>query len=326
MSKVKAGAILLAAAGLCGVLLSASARQEEPKERTLEIVETVLIDIPAGLSELRLWVPRLPEDAFQSAELLEVEAPWPYQATREPEFGNPMLYFEIGGPASGEAQLRIKYRVRRLEQTVPAKDAVSVHHTQGRGLVVLNDEVRRIARTATAGITGSREKGEALFRYVLSRMDYDTSGTGWGRGDVVYACEVGKGNCTDFHSLFIALARAEGIPARFKMGYPLPETPAGPVVKPYHCWAEFHVAGEGWIPVDISEAWKQPARADDYFGRLDADRVLVSTGREIRLSPAQSGKPLNYLSRPYAEADGKPLYDVRIRRTYTNIPKGENQT
>src|SRR5439155_15548256 len=30
-----------------------------------------------------------------------------------------------------------------------------------------------------------------------------------------------KGNCTDFHTLFIALARASGIPARWNMGFPL---------------------------------------------------------------------------------------------------------
>lgn len=76
-------------------------------------------------------------------------------------------------------------------------------------------------------------------------MSYDTSGRGWGRGDVVYACKVGKGNCTDFHSLFMALALAEGIPA------------------------------------------------------------------------------LNYLVRPYAEADGKPYHNIEFERRYKDIKGGE---
>jgi hypothetical protein len=45
------------------------------------------------------------------------------------------------------------------------------------------------------------------YEYVTSIMKYDKSGTGWGRGDALYACDVRHGNCTDFHSLFIGLAR-----------------------------------------------------------------------------------------------------------------------
>jgi len=49
-------------------------------------------------------------------------------------------------------------------------------------------------------------------------MRYDKSGIGWGRGDAVYACDAKTGNCSDFHSYFIALARSIGIPARFAIG------------------------------------------------------------------------------------------------------------
>lgn len=167
------------------------------------------------------------------------------------------------------------------------------------------------------------KKAQALYHYVLGHVDYETSGLGWGQGDVVYACRVGKGNCTDFHSLFIALARAEGIPARFKIGYSLPASPKGPVVKPYHCWAEFQVPGKGWIPVDISEAWKHPAKANYFFGHLDENRILVSVGREIHLIHSRKGPTLNYLAGPYAEIDGKTLYDIELKRSYKNIKKGE---
>ena len=40
---------------------------------------------------------------------------------------------------------------------------------------------------------------------MLRSMRYDKTGTGWGHGDVLYACDAKKGNCTDFHSLFIAM-------------------------------------------------------------------------------------------------------------------------
>jgi hypothetical protein len=68
----------------------------------------------------------------------------------------------------------------------------------------------------------------------------------------IYACEVGRGNCTDFHSLFIGLARAAGIPARFVMGFPLPVGQSEGGITGYHCWAEFYDEGLGWVPLDAS--------------------------------------------------------------------------
>jgi transglutaminase-like putative cysteine protease len=63
------------------------------------------------------------------------------------------------------------------------------------------------------------QQARVIYEYVTSVMKYDKTGKGWGRGDAVYACDIRRGNCTDFHSLFIALARARGIPARFIIGF-----------------------------------------------------------------------------------------------------------
>lgn len=319
-----AGGVVLAAVvlGLAARTRSESARTRAA--RSLELTETVRLTIPQGKRSVRFWIPRTPSDSFQTAELLEIDSPWPHKEGAESEFKNPLLSFESQSSGPGTVEVKLRYRVTRREQSgpEPQADPVPPIFLKPRGLVVIDDEVRRIAREATRGLQEPLQKARALYRAVLGRMSYDTSGEGWGRGDVVYACKVGKGNCTDFHSLFIALAIAEGIPARFKMGYPLPEGAEGPVVKPYHCWAEFHVAGRGWLPVDISEAWKNPARADYYFGSLDPNRVLVSTGREIRL-PGQKGRALNYIIRPYAEIDGKPFYEIEFERRYKEIKGGE---
>jgi transglutaminase-like putative cysteine protease len=50
-------------------------------------------------------------------------------------------------------------------------------------------------------------------------MKYDKSGTGWGHGDTLRASDSKHGNCTDFRSVFISMARAEKIPARFQIGF-----------------------------------------------------------------------------------------------------------
>ena len=53
------------------------------------------------------------------------------------------------------------------------------------------------------------------------------------------------------------------------------------------------------MPVDISEANKNPKMKDYYFGNLTEDRVTFTTGRDIDLVPEQS--------RPAAELLHLPL-------------------
>jgi hypothetical protein len=114
----------------------------------------------------------------------------------------------------------------------------------------------------------------------------------------------------------MSLSRAQNIPTFFEMGYPT--TPAGEVNKVggYHCWAWFYDA-KGWVAVDISEADKFPEKADYFFGRLDADRIAFSRGRDVKL-PGMKGAPLNYLpAGGYVEVDGKPLDSVSRSLTYS---------
>lgn len=289
------------------------------RERSIELTETVRLGVPKEAGRLRLWIPEAPTDPFQKVELLEILSPIPHRATHDPDYENKLIFLELRSPKIESLEVKLRYRITRTEQAESASSQTSPLDRKARGLVVVNSKIRRIAARETTGLSDSYAKARALYEYVLKNMAYDKSGDGWGRGDSLYACKIGKGNCTDFHSLFIALCLAENIPARFRMGYPLPDAASGPVESAYHCWAEFHAAGRGWVPVDISEAWKDPERRDYYFGRLDADRVAVSTGREIRLAPRQEGKPLNFLSRPYAEADGKPVLDLILKRSYQDL-------
>ena len=167
-----------------------------------------------------------------------------------------------------------------------------------------------LAAKVTQGKTHPSTKRARSTTTSSRRMSYDKTGTGWGRGDVLYACDAKKGNCTDFHSLFIAMARSQGIPARFEIGFPLPPDQHSAEIAGYHCWSDFYVEGGGWIPVDISEAWKHPEKRNYFFGSHDVNRVQFSMGRDLRLSPPQDGKPLNYFVYPYVEVDGREYPNV----------------
>src|SRR5437867_2994352 len=192
-------------------------------------------------------------------------------------------------------------------------------------VIRIDDEVRAIARRETAGTPTVVAKARRLYDWVYDHMQYDKSVPGWGLGDVAYCLKVGKGNCTDFHTLFIALARASGIPARWNIGFPLAYgdgTAGAPQeVKGYHCWAEFYAPGAGWVPVDISEARKHPELKEYFFGALSGNRVLFTRGRDLVLDGR--GKVLNYLIYPVARADGKETSGVEWKFSYRDVPDTE---
>lgn len=157
---------------------------------------------------------------------------------------------------------------------------------------------------------------KALYDHVVGRMRYDKSGNGWGRGDAIYACDAHTGNCTDFHAYFIALARSIGIPARFAIGATIPADKNEGTIEGYHCWAEFLADGR-WVPVDISEAWKNRKLADYYFGHNPANRFELTKGRDLVVDPEPASGPINFLAYPLLEMNGevvKPETTFEFRR------------
>lgn len=297
---------------------SVSEPRVEAGRRIVEFAESMSFD-PAG-KKLRVWIPVPRTTLAQKVELLSVETPVPYKETQDKDFGNKILYLETDG--SKPVTVKTRYRITRIERRdliAPMEAGKKLSkkeeqlYTSPRGLVVINDAVRAIANASVKSEQDDLKEGRMLYETVLGRMAYDKNTPGWGRGDTIRACEVGKGNCTDFHSLFMSLARTRAIPARFHMGIPFSKEMQQSLDRKYHCWAEFYVSDKGWIAVDISEAWKNRDKRDYFFGNLDEDRLTMTVGREIYLDPPQDGKALNYFAYPYVEVGGKPhpLYDLK---------------
>jgi transglutaminase-like putative cysteine protease len=117
--------------------------------------------------------------------------------------------------------------------------------------------------------------------------------------------------------LFISLARSQKIPAKFEVGFAIPTKRGEGTVVGYHCWAFFRPKGKAWVPVDISEANKDPNMKDYYFGNLTEDRVTFTTGRDLMLEPKQRGKAVNFLIYPYVEVDVKEYDETKIERKFS---------
>ena len=175
--------------------------------------------------------------------------------------------------------------------------------------------IGELAARQSRGATTDAAKIRAFYDYVVENMRYNKEGAGWGRGDAIWACDNKRGNCTDFHSLFIGMARSQDIAARFVIGFPLPTTTNAGPIGGYHCWAEYYEPRRGWVPVDASEASKS-GEDDAYFGVLPNDRIEFTVGRDLVLEPAQNGPPLNFFIYPYAEVNGKPVPAARLKAAF----------
>jgi len=275
------------------------------------------VKLPEIKGDARLWIPLAKTDAFQTVTREEISIPIKWEIIQDRDYGNDICVLHPQ-PADSGKTIELRYRVIRKEKSAyPAKGEDPARFLRPEKLVPVNETFKTLAEQATVGKKDDLERAKALYDHVLGRMRYDKSGTGWGRGDAVYACDAKTGNCSDFHAYFIALARSISIPARFAIGATIPADKNEGAIEGYHCWAEFFADGR-WVPVDISEAWKNPKLADYYFGHNPANRFELTKGRDLIVDPAPSSGPINFLAYPLLEMDGnvvKPETSFTFRRT-----------
>jgi len=307
--------------------LSISIHAQESREFRFHYAFTVK-NVPVGES-VRLWIPTAQSDDYQEIRIVSANGDLPLKKTRESRYGNQIYFTETSKSTASELHFDIEYDVTRHERialnpvaklsTVSLGSKERSQDLQPDVLVPITGVPAELAVKVTTGKNDPLDKAHAIYDYVFTTMKYDKSGTGWGHGDVLYACDAKKGNCTDFHSLFIAMARSQGIPARFEIGFPLPPDKHSGEIAGYHCWSDFYIDGKGWIPVDISEAWKHPEKRDYFFGSHDVNRVQFTMGRDLNLSPPQNGKPLNYFVYPYVEVDGQEYGNVSSAFSFADV-------
>jgi len=288
--------------------ISSSAFASAPRRVEATYIATIA-NIPAGIARLNVWIPLPSSRGPQAVSGVMIESPFHFTMMHEREFGNDYAFATVDNPAAGDLTVLVHFMAERREETMNSLAETKATKPEleralrADKLVTLSPRVRKLAAEVTAGKRAPIDEAHAIYDHLLATMKYDKNIPGWGKGDTERACDIRAGNCTDFHSLFMSLARAKGIPSRFVIGFPM--TAKDGQVKGYHCWAEFYVKGKGWIPVDPSEASKSsdPATRNYLFGNLDPDRVQFTIGRDLVLEP-RTAEPLNYFIYPHAEANG----------------------
>src|SRR3989338_7038996 len=293
--------------------ISKLAARFSPKERSFLIEERILFkNFPNDVSELRVWIPYPVNDNWQAIEDFKVSGPFKADVIMDKEYGNKILFIKSKKDASYgmHIQIILSLMAKRREYSTSGNLETSSKNLSGflkaDRLVPVNGEIKKLAEEITHGKSNNLEKARAIYDYLIDELTYSKDDPKvCGIGDSLLTLQYKKGICTDYHSLFISLVRSLGIPAKFEIGFRIPEDTREGKLNGYHCWAKFYLEDKGLVPVDISEADKHPEKKDYFFGRIDENRVHLTSGRDIVLAYAQDSPPLNFFVYPYAELGGE---------------------
>ena len=278
--------------------------------------------IEVGQGPVHVFIPIAQDDEHQTILSCKADTSIPGAVELEEANGNRFWHGVVPSADGQPIKVSFEYIVRRkawrvadLDRSIPRDLSKAEREANASNLdaelhVPIKDPVLDpiLAEIhAKAGTRGKSATARAIYDWLVDNLKYDKTGTGWGQGDVYWACSQRYGNCTDFHSLFNSLARTEGIPARFEIGFPIPADKPSGQLGGYHCWTLFYLPKLGWVPADASEAAKNKARREELYGGQPADRIHFTTGRDLRLSPDQQSGPLNFFIYPLVEVGGKKL-------------------
>lgn len=299
------------------------------RERTIEFSYSVLVkNVPPNSRHLEICLPVPKSDSNQMVNELKISCDYPYTFQSDPDYNNSILVIESNEEIAENVSVSMDFLVTRKGYKLSDKVNSSSDNTkpehlkrylQPDRLVPIDGIVAENAHKLTNKDMTAMEKSRVLYDHVVSSVSYDKSGKGWGHGDAVYACNVRKGNCTDFHSMYIGMARACGIPSRFVIGFSIPDGKSEGVIGGYHCWAEFFINGLGWVSIDASEASKHAEKRDLFYGGLDANRVQFTIGRDVRIKNDPAIEPLNYFIYPHVRIDEKTYQDVEYRFWFKDL-------
>lgn len=292
------------------------------------VVMTVDLSAHDHGQDTQLWIPYPITDTDQTITNIQVDGDYSASGVyTDATFQTPMLYARWRSGAK-KRTVTLSFDVTRQEvvrRAFPAREGewdprdFELYLAPTR-LGPIDGEVKQLADSITAGQTTVLGKARALYDWTCDNTFRNPDTRGCGVGDVYQLLKEPGGKCTDISSVFVALARAAGVPAREVFGLRQGKQPAQEITRWQHCWAEFYLPGYGWVPVDPADVRKmmyqqgleladsKTAEYRDYFwGGVDPYRIKLGEGRDLVLNPRHAGPPVNYLMYPFAQVGGRTL-------------------
>jgi len=282
---------------------------------------------PLG-QEVQLWLPYPVSDANQNISQVKITGNFSESAVyTDRTHKTPMLYARWAKEATSR-KLSLSLQAERKEvirRDFPAREtawdpADYAPYLAPTSLAPFNETITALAAKITKGKKGVRAKAKAIYDWTVENTYRNPDTKGCGKGDVCLLLNDPGGKCADISSIYVALARAAGVPTREVFGIRMGKTATQDISTWQHCWAEFYLPGYGWVPVDPADVRKKmlveklelndprtKAYREYFWGGIDAYRIKLGEGRDLVLNPAQQGAPVNYLMYPFAQVGSTTL-------------------
>ncbi len=277
---------------------------------------------PPKRKDIKIWIPLPYTDAEQEIQGMKIESRLPYEIMEDKGTGNRMLFFRTDYLRKGDSiTMRFRFR-RKASGIIEDRDADPQRYLRPSEWERWDARITEFVSRLVGDERDPVRVGRKIYDAIISRLKYIHEICGRGVSTITF--EEGLGRCDEFHALFRSMMMLRSIPVRWEQGiaFPYPseikkrgEFEADCINA--HSWVRFYVGQGRWFPVDVSEAKRRPDLREYYFGRLVPNRIKVSTGRGLTLSPPQKGI-INTFAYTYIEAGGLPViyghnYRNRIR-------------
>ena len=242
-------------------------------------------DVPENQKPtLMLWSSDI-KDQVNQREVKDLEySPKPTDNFIEADNGNRICYWNLSNELENKDSITV---IRKFTYTaydyrpkinknivddnwnkIPLK--IKKFYTKSENLLELTPAIVKTAKQITDNIKNPLDKAHAIYKWVRDTMKYVYPPKERGAAAALKTC---TGDCGQYSALFIALARAVGIPARQQSGFMfMPDN------KGYHVWSEIYLPGYGWEPVDATKS--------DGFLHIDNKRLIASVGMNIPVKHA----------------------------------------
>ena len=274
---LKAGAaIFIGSAAMREPLAQPAMTGTHTMSRQLRFTVSVINPKPHGLRDQRLWL-YAPAAESPTQQLAALTVSMPHERLSD-GFGHTIVKLDFPDfPPLATKVVAITADLLLTNEPVPAPLG-NPHGWLAAERFVESDDGRIRALAAKLRHSDESDTGKAIYGWVSQNLRY----TGYAadpRGALGALLDEG-GDCTEYACLSVALARANGIPARWVSGYVIARDS---VLRPadYHDWAEVYFGG-AWRLLDAQKGhWLGPAEQYVAF-RYGQDQVPNPIGSAQR--------------------------------------------
>lgn len=174
-----------------------------------------------------------------------------------------------------------------------------------------DSEIYGKAHELTDNYSNYYHKARQIFDFVKDYLTY--VGYGEEEHSALWAYRNREGDCSEHTHLFIALARAAGIPAKHVSGYGYQAQYGTDFERMGHAWAFVYLPGVEWVPIDM--LWGSP---EWDFCKLNPDHLVLTTSDGTNLVKEGQIKISGDCSKPFYSYSGHDP-DLTVDRTSTII-------